>query len=294
MVLASVISRVAAAVAFLIMARPSGSSSYQQSVEQWRQSYEAILRDDNGWLTVSGLFWMREGENSFGSAPENDVVLPAPVPAHAGQFELHAGKTVVRVNPGVPVTMNGKPVETAELPPDSKTERLHLGDVTFFVHQSAGRYGIRVKDKNSKLRKEFTGLHWFPVNESYRVSAHFVPYSTPKKVRIEIIDGNQDTTDVAGYVEFQLLGKTYRLYAEQDEDTHGLFIVFRDLTSKKDTYPAARFLDTDAPSNGVVELDFNKAYNPPCAYNPYATCPLPTPGNRMPIEIPAGEKRYHP
>jgi len=284
---------IAGLMCMLLGASAAPDPAYQKSIEQWRQGYEAILRGDDGWLTVSGLFWMREGENSFGSAPENDVVLPAPVPAHAGQFELHAGKTVVHVNPGVPVTMNGKPVETAELPPDSKTERLHLGDVTFFVHQSAGRYGIRVKDKNSKLRKEFTGLHWFPVNETYRVTAHFVPYPAPKKVRIDIIDGNQDTTDLAGYVEFQLGGKTYRLDAEQDEDTHGLFIVFRDLTGKTTTYPAARFLDTEPPANGTVELDFNKAYNPPCAYNPYATCPLPTPGNRLPIAIPAGEKRYH-
>jgi uncharacterized protein (DUF1684 family) len=272
---------------------PSHKSSYQQSVEQWRQDYEANLRGDDGWLTVSGLFWLHEGQNTFGSAAGNDVVLPTPVPAHAGHFDLHAGNTVVHVNPGVPITLAGKPVQTATLLPDSKTDRLKMGDLTFFVHRNAGRYGIRLKDKNSKLRKEFTGLHWFPVNEAYRVSAHFVPYNAPKKVRIDIIDGNQDTMDVAGYVEFQLGGKAYRLDAEKDEDSGGLFIVFRDLTSKKETYPAARFLDTDSPRDGTVELDFNKAYNPPCAYNPYATCPLPTPGNRLPVEIQAGEKRYH-
>jgi uncharacterized protein len=293
MLFASLMGRSAVTLAVLALTVPSDSASYRQSVEKWRQSYEAQLRSDTGWLTVSGLFWLHEGENTFGSAPGNDVVLPAPVPAHAGHFDLRGGKTIVHVNPGVPITMTGKPVETAELRPDSKTDRLTIGDLTFFVHQSAGRYGIRLKDKNSSLRKQFTGLHWFPVNEAYHVTARFSLYSVPRKVRVEIIDGNHDTTVIAGYLEFQLGGKTYRLDAEQDGDTNGLFIVFRDLTSKKDTYPAARFLDTEAPKNGTVELDFNEAYNPPCAYNPYATCPLPTLRNRLPIEIPAGEKRYH-
>lgn len=291
---ASMFWRISLVLTLLSSLLPSNNSSYQQGVEQWRKHYEAYLTADDGWLTVSGLFWLHEGKNSFGSAPGNDVVLPAPLPPQAGFFELRAGKTIVHVNPGVPITMAGKPVETAELRPDSKVDRLKIGDLTFFIHQSAGRYGIRLKDKNSKLRKEFTGLHWFPVNESYRVTARFTAYSMPRKVRIEVIDGNQDTTDLAGYVEFQLGGKAYRLDAEQDEDTKGLFIVFRDLTSKTETYQAARFLDTDPPANGKVELDFNKAYNPPCAYNPYATCPLPTLQNRLPIEIPAGEKRYHP
>jgi uncharacterized protein len=278
---------------FLCAISAAELSAYQKSVEEWRQKYEAKLRADDGWLTVSGLFWMHEGENRFGSAAGNDVVLPSPVPLEAGRFDLHAGKITVHVNPGVPITMGGKPVQTAELRPDSKTDRLVIGDLTFFVHESAGRYGIRLKDKNSQLRKDFLGLRWFPVDEAYRVNARFVPYQSPREVEIETILGDHDKTKLVGYVTFPLAGKEYRLDAEQDDDTHGLFIVFRDLTSKKDTYPAARFLDTDIPGNGTVELDFNKAYNPPCAYNPYATCPLPTPGNRLPIELPVGEKRYH-
>jgi len=281
------------AIMLLLGGLAPDNAAYRQSVEQWRQSYEAKLTGDDGWLTVSGLFWLHEGENTFGSASGNDVVLPAPVPAQAGHFDLQGGKVVVHVNPGVPIAMAGKSVETAELRPDSKTDRLKIAGLTFFVHENAGRYGIRLKDKNSGLRKQFTGLHWFPVDESYRVTARFVPYSSPRKTRIEIIDGNQDTTMITGYLEFQLAGKPYRLEAEHDDDTNGLFVVFRDLTSRKETYPAARFLDLDPPKDGAVELDFNKAYNPPCAYNPYATCPLPTPGNRLPIAVPAGEKSYH-
>src|SRR5438270_338756 len=258
-------------------------NSYQQSVEQWRQSYEAKLRADDGWLTVSGLLWLHEGENSFGSAPGNDVVLPAPVPAHAGHLDLHAGKTIVHVNPGVPITMSGKPVENAELRPDSKQDRLVIGDLTFFVHATGDRFAIRLKDKNSKLRKEFKGLHWFPIDPAYRFSARFVPYDSPREIQIDTVLGDKDTIMLAGYVTFTFQGKEFKLDAEKDS-SGGLFLVFRDLTSKTQTYQAARFLDTDPPVNGTVELDFNKAYNPPCAYNPYTTCPLPSPGNRLPVE----------
>jgi uncharacterized protein (DUF1684 family) len=269
-------------------------SLYQQSIEKWRQSYEAKLKADDGWLTVSGLFWLHEGENRFGSGPGNDVVLPSvAVPANAGHFDLHAGKTVVHVNPGVAITMGGKPVESAELRPDSKQDRLKIGDLTFFVHATGSRFAIRLKDKNSKLRKEFKGLHWYPVNEEYRFTARYDAYSSPRQVETETVLGDREKTSLVGYVTFLLGGKEYRLDAEKDDDTGGLFIVFRDLTSKTETYQAARFVDTDPPKDGRVELDFNKAYNPPCAYNPYTTCPLPSPENRMQVKIPAGEKRYH-
>jgi uncharacterized protein (DUF1684 family) len=268
-------------------------SSYQKSVEKWRQDYETKLRADDGWLTVSALLWLHEGENRFGSAAGNAIVLPyGYVPATAGRFDLHAGKTVVHVNPGVPITLAGKPVDSMELRPDSKQDRLAIGDLVFFVHASGKRFAIRVKDKNSPLRKKFKGLHWFPVNEAYRFNAPFVAYPKPREVDIENMLGDHDKLSLAGYVSFSLGGKEYRLDAEQDS-SGGLFIVFRDLTSKTDTYQAARFLDTDPPKDGHVEIDFNKAYNPPCAYNPYTTCPLPTPGNRLQVEIPAGEKRYH-
>jgi uncharacterized protein (DUF1684 family) len=277
----------------LFVCLAAADATYQKSVEQWRQNYEAKLKADDGWLTVSGLFWMHEGENRFGSAPGNDVVLAfSPMPANAGRFDLHAGKTMVHVNPGVPITVGGKPVVSMELRPDSKVDRLVLGDLTFFVHASGGRFGIRLKDKNSQLRKDFKGLHWYPVNAAYRFTARYVAYDSPREVEIETTLGDHDKLYLSGYVAFSLGGKEYRLDAEQ-VDTGGLFIVFRDLTSKTETYQAARFIDTDPPKNGVVEVDFNKAYNPPCAYNPYTTCPLPTPGNRLQTEIPVGEKRYH-
>jgi len=267
-------------------------SSYRQSVEEWRQQYEADLKSDDGWLTVSGLFWLHEGKNPFGSDPLNDMVLPTPsVPATAGHFEFHEGKTFVHVKPGVEITMNGKLVNAAELHPDSPADRLRIGNLTLYLHASGARYAIRLKDTNSKLRRDFTGVNWFPVDESYRVTARYVPYDTPKQVEIENVMGDFTKASVAGYVVFSLHGAEYRLDAEQDQD-NTLSFVFRDLTSGKETYGAARFLDTEAPKNGTVVLDFNRAYNPPCAYNPYTTCPLPLPQNRLHVGIYAGEKMY--
>src|SRR5271165_1000258 len=156
------------------------STGYRQSVEKWRHDYEADLTSDSGWLSVSGLFWLHEGENRFGSDPLNDIVLPGSAPAQAGSFDFHAGKTTVHIHPGVTATINGKPVESAELHPDNPQERLVLGDLTLYVHASGDRFALRLKDKHSSLLKSFTGLQWFPIDESYALTARFVPYDSPK------------------------------------------------------------------------------------------------------------------
>ena len=279
----------------LACAASAQDSSYRQSVEQWRKDYQTTLTSDTGWLTVSGLFWLHEGQNRFGSDASNEIVLPVPAPGRVGTFEFHAGKTTAHINPGVTVTMNGKPVQATELRPDSKEDRLVLGDLTLYVHASGNRYAIRMKDKNSKLRKEFTSLKWFPIDESFHVTARFIPYDPPKQLDSQNVLGDPIKMEIVGYLSFSLHGQQFRLEAEPNGDGT-LFIVFRDLTAGKETYPASRFLDTDVPKDSAegktVDLDFNKAYNPPCAYNPYTTCPLPLSGNRLKIAIPAGEKLY--
>jgi uncharacterized protein (DUF1684 family) len=282
---------------FLIFLAPgllaSGElSPYQQSVEQWRKDYEATLNSDDGWLTVAGLFWLHEGKNPFGSDPLNDIVLPAgSVPAVAGYFDFRQGKTWVHVNHGVPITLQGKPIEFAELLPDSTSDRLKVGTLTLYLHASGDRYAIRLKDKNSKIRRDFKGLRWFPIDESYRVVATFVLYNPPKRIRMQTVMGDTDIVPIVGYVTFTVGGQDCRLDAQAGE-SGALSFVFRDLTSGDETYPSARFLDTDAPKSGKVVLDFNEAYNPPCAYNPYTTCPVPPPGDRLRVKIQAGEKMY--
>lgn len=269
--------------------------AYVSSVQKWRQNYEAtVVRGDDGWLTVTALDWLHEGDNKFGSDPRGDIVLAGKgIPPHVGTFTMQAGKVFVHAQPNVKLVLNGKPIETTELHADAPDERLQLGDIALFLHASGSRLGIRVKDRDSKARREFTGLHWFPIDPSYRTTAKFVPYPTPRNTPTQNIVGDFDNYAMIGQLEFALKGAAYKL--EVSEYTPGagtLFVVFRDLTSGHQTDSAARFIVTAPPKNGVVDLDFNKAFNPPCAYTAYATCPLPSPGNRMRVAILAGEKNY--
>ena len=281
--------------------------AYRAEIEKWRQQREARLTSDNGWLTVAGLFWLKEGDNRFGSSPLNDIVLPEPsVAAETGNFILSNGKITLHVTPAAAaangatggsakILLDGKPVHgDAVMLPDSDDKGpsvLTIGDLTLLVHASGARLGIRLKDKDSRLRREFAGLSWFPVDESYRVTAQYLPYASPKEVQIANILGDVDKMSSPGEVVFTLQDKQLRMEAVQD-DPNSLWFVFRDMTSGKETYGAARFLYSELPANGKVVLDFNKAYNPPCAFNPYTTCPLPPPENRLPVRVEAGEKKY--
>jgi uncharacterized protein len=262
---------------------------YRASVEKWRQAYEVDLRSDDGWLTVSGLFWLHEGANTFGSGKANNIVLPASAPAEAGTFEFHAGKTVARIRAGVAATQNGKPVQTVELRPDTRSDQIAIGDLKLMVHRSGDRYAIRLRDRHSALRENFAGTRWFPIDPSYRIVAKWVPYDKPRIVQIQNIKGDVGSVEIPGYASFSLHGQPIKLLEVEGNDFE---VVFRDATSGHETYGAARFLDSEAPKDGTVVLDFNKAYNPPCAYNPYTTCPLPLPENRLEVPIQAGEKKY--
>jgi uncharacterized protein (DUF1684 family) len=265
--------------------------AFRAEVEAFRDERERRLKDEDGWLTVSGLFFLREGENRFGSDSLNDIVLPPSAPAQCGSFVFKGGRAEVRLMPGVQGTIEREPVRTAELVAD-KT-RLELGRLTLLAHKSGERFGIRLKDKDSALRTAFKGLDWFAPREAWRVKARYVKYAKPKTLEIPNMLGDPVSTTLPGYVEFKLADKTQHwLDAEQAEDGT-LSFIFKDLTSGKETYGAGRFLEAPAPDkHGNLLLDFNKAYNPPCAYNPHTTCPLPPPGNSLETRVEAGEKAY--
>lgn len=284
-----------AMTAILAFSAEPPTTPYVDGILQWRQQREARLRADGGWLTVAGLFWLKEGDNTFGADPSSDIVLPEGAPARAGVFRFHGGKTVVAMAPGAGATIGGAPVTEKELAPDStgSPDLLALGALTMHVIQRGDRYAIRLKDLNSRFRKEFTGLHWYPVSEAHRISARFEPYDKPKMIRVPTVLGTTEEMPCPGAAVFTLDGREVRMepVIEAPGDTE-LFLIFKDGTAGKETYPSGRFLYAPMPKDGRIELDFNKAYNPPCAFTPYATCPLPPEQNRTPARIEAGELTY--
>ena len=277
-----------------------GEDAYRAGIETWREERETGLRADDGWLTVAGLVWLKEGDNRFGADPAADIVVPRAAHPFAGVFSLARGRVTLRAAPGVTILLNGKPLtgDAAPVLLRSTSSRIPLdavtvGDVVLWVHESGDRRGIRLRDPNSKLRRTFKGLRWFAIDERYRVPATFVR-TTPRPVRVPTLVGDFADYEQIGFVRFTLDGKPLRLVAFQTESPPPrLYFLFRDRTSGKETYPAIRFLIADMPgADGKTTLDFNKAYNPPCAYNPFTTCPIPPRENHLPVEIRAGEKDY--
>jgi hypothetical protein len=254
------------------------ATAFETDIARWRRAREAALKADGGWLTVAGLFWLHEGVNGFGKDAANEIVLPDG-PAHGGAFELRGGKVTV-VAGGI----------SREVPHDSP-DAIKVGRLSLFVIQRGDKYGIRLKDPESEYRRNFRGIDYYPARQEYRVTARFV--AEPRPVPILNIIGQTEQYPSPGYAVFRLEGQELRLrpYLEEPDDQQ-LFYVFRDQTSGKETYGGGRFLYSGMPRDGQVVLDFNKAYNPPCSFTPYATCPLPPAENRLPIRIEAGEKKY--
>jgi uncharacterized protein (DUF1684 family) len=265
-------------------------TAYQQQIEQFRQQREAALKADGGWLTVSGLFWLKDGPNTLGSGPENDIVLPETVPASLGVVKVENGAAAF-TSASPFATLNGKPVKEAPLHFAGPVDVLSSGPVDLLLLKRGNRLALRLKDKNAITRKKFTHLTWYPVREDWKITAKFVSLATPAKLVLDNIIGDQEVTESPGYAEFQRDGQTYKLQAVGEGKR--LFFIIRDRTSGKTTYAAARFLYADAPgTDGTVVLDFNKAVNPPCAFTSYATCPLPPLQNRLALAIEAGEQKY--
>jgi len=269
---------------------------YQGEIQRWRQDYESKLKAEDGWLAVAGLYWLKEGINTFGTDASLDIVLPPDsTPGKVGSLELRNGVVTLRVADGVTVTANDQPVRVLELKSDADNQTpdsIKVGELKLTIIKRGERFGLRVRDKNSLARREFTGLHWFPVRESYRVEATFIPFEKPKEITIINVLGDEVKMRNPGILSFKLNGQDFQLKPVIEEEGK-LFIIFRDLTAGKTTYPAGRFLDAEMPKDGKVILDFNEATNPPCAFTAYATCPLPPKQNYLPIAIEAGEQTYH-
>ncbi len=274
-------------------ARPS---SYTAEIRDFQAQRAQGLLADDGWLTVAGLFWLKPGPNVAGSAAGSDILLPARAPARLGVFELQDGRVTFRADPAASVFSGGARVGTAPIEAASDdASALAVGDLRMFVIHRGDRFAVRLRDLKSATRSGFSGLKFYPVRPAYRVRARFTAHEQPRKVAIPNVVGQVSEMTSPGYVTFTLAGKEWRLEpVYETDDPQDLFFIFRDATSRDSTYPAGRFLYAPLPRDGHVILDFNKAYNPPCAFTDFATCPLPPRQNQLALRIEAGELAYHP
>jgi len=272
--------------------KPASSSvdpAYQQSFDQWKNELVEDLKQE--WLPLAGLFWLKPGENTFGTDPKNAVVFPKG-PAHAGSFNLQGKIITATFISDSHAVIEGKPVSTAELQPDTsgKTTVVEMGSLQFHVIVRGKRVGIRLKDLDSDSVRQYQGAQFFPLDLSYRVTGTWLPSDGKQTIDVPNVLGDVTPTPVAGTAVFKINGQELRLTDLGCDAAKGLFFVFSDPTSKTNTYPGGRFLKTGPVTNGTVVLDFNRAYNPPCAVTAYATCPLAPMENRLSVAVPAGQE----
>lgn len=281
-------------LAMALLAVPADQAA---EVEAWRTQRIERLQAPGGWLSLVGLHWIEPGSHRIGSAPDNDVVL-ATGPAHLGVVDVVEPHDVAfRSAPGSGVTVGGKApgqpdfvlwAANLEEPPVVEFDG---GQASFTVIERGGRFALRVKDARAATRTGFTGIEHYPVDAAWRFEASFEPHPAGKTIPIVNVLGMTEPMPNPGAVVFEKDGKTHRLEAV-DEGDGQYFLIFADRTNKRETYGAGRFLYAVPAVDGKTVVDFNKAYNPPCAFNAYSTCPLPPPENRLDLAVTAGEKRY--
>ncbi len=267
------------------------ANAYAQELSQWQQKRWNDLKGESGWLTLVGLFWLKEGENKFGSGSANEIVIPK-VAEHAGMFRMEKG--VVKIDTSQPgFTVDGKPIKTAELKSDDadKPTIVRFDSLSFQIIKRGDRLGVRVKDSQNPDRLNFKNTEFYPADVNWRIDAQFEPYQPPKQMPIMNVLNMESAESSPGAIKFTVDGQDYRLDAITEKDEPRFFMIIADKTSGKETYPAGRYLYVDPPdTSGHVVIDFNKAYSPPCAFTKFATCPLPPKQNRLPFAILAGEK----
>jgi len=274
---------------------PQADPAYLAEIEAVWAEREARLTADDGWLTLTGLYWLELGPNTVGSSPDAAVLLPeGAASGHVGVLELSDdGRVTLNPSPAGELTVNGVPAEERELTSDATgaPDLLRAGRVLFYLISRGDRIGVRVKDPEAPVRHDFEGLDHFPVDPAFRIIATLDPYPEPKEVAIPTVIGEPSMMLAPGLLRFEINGEAVSLepYISTPDDRN-LFLVFRDSTSGDTTYGAGRFLDAElAEESNEVVLDFNLATNPPCAFPPFATCPLPTPENTLFVPVEAGE-----
>lgn len=273
---------------------PITADLLEKNTAAWQKERQDRLREPDSWLSLVGLDWLTEGENTVGSDPDSDVVLPASLPSRVGVIQLAEGKATLTTADDVEVTVGAEATTSTDLAPDTSGEPtvVHLDSVLFYLIERGDQMGVRVKDSAAESLVNFEGLEYYPADLSWHVTATLEPYDPPKQIPVPNVLGQVTDSPSPGALVFEIEGEIHRLDALEGSDG-GFFVIFNDATNGSTTYGAGRFLYTDAPAeNGDVVVDFNRAYNPPCVFTPYATCPLPPPQNKLALEVTAGEKNY--
>ncbi len=266
------------------------SQTYRQTINAWRRERDEIIRRENGWLSLSGLYWLKLGKNQVGSDPKSEIQLPERVPANIGHLEYNGRSVTFRAAPGQNIQVNDKQTDFAILQPDiSETPSyIRREDIQLVVIQRGNRMGVRIWDNQREERRSFPARSWFDIDETFRIPATFTPYDRPKMAFFPDITGEKSEFPVEGYLSFKF-GENYYQLDINEEDDGTLFIRFWDPTSKDEAYPTGRYLIADAESNGNIFIDFNKAYNPPCAFTDFATCVFAPEQNHLDFRDAAGE-----
>jgi len=268
------------------------NEEYINSINKWRQEVDANLRRENGWLALAGLYWLRKGTNLIGSDPGCDILLPGRAPAKVGTFEFDGNNVTLNVESDLPVEVNGEETKSALLDADQEDvpSFITFSDMRMVVVRRSKGVGIRLWDNTREQRRTFPPREWYPVNEEFRVPAVYTRYETPRIVKMPDILGAVQDQPIHGYVSFELEEQGFELIVTEEPDRR-LFIQFMDLTNGNPTYPSGSYYYTDPYEDGrEFFLDFNKAYNLPCAFTDYATCTFPPPENHLKAAVEAGEK----
>lgn len=277
------------AVLLALVTQPS--VSYEQHLVEWRKSRIAEAAGPEGWTTVVALHWLRPGLTRVGSGTGVEAQLPASAPALVGTIRLDGKAVSFEAASGVDVASKGARVTTTVMTPDDT--QLEVGTYSLLVIARASRLGLRVRDREGPARTGFKGIDYFPVSAGYRMNARFVPFGTPQTATVINVIGDPVDFESPGQLVFTLDGVEHRLDAlYETPEKKDLWIIFRDRTSGVTSYPAGRYLHAPLPVGGQVDLDFNVAYNPPCAFTEFATCPIPPRQNWLKVAIEAGEKSY--
>ena len=259
----------------------------------WQARRTESIGGPNGWTTLVGLHWLNEGENSAGRALVNQVVLSSDsVPEFVGTFTRSGSGVSFTAAPEADVRVQAGKVSRIELTTDAQLNptQLQIGLVSIVAIQRGDRVALRVRDPDSPARREFKGLRWFLYDPSWRLEGKFVSFTSPEKLRVPDVTGATQEFDCPGVIVFSVRGVEHQLSVAKEPGASDLFVMFRDETSGKSTYPAGRFLYVSKPdAAGKVIIDFNRAYTPPCGFTAFATCPLPPSENWLKLAVKAGE-----